>query len=540
MTSPIFELADEFITAQLKDHPVHATFVGVESDRDFEDLGPAQKQADHERDKSALARLRDLPSTGKADDLARLHMSERLEAGIAAHESGEWMRELRAPFGFAMTVNSYLQAIPRSDDESWSEFARRAEDFGQSFSTYRETLDTGLAAGKTAARRQAVEAAAQARTYISGRSFDKFAAEYGDGPLKEKIATALETVYSHLDSFATYLENDYAPKAPEADGVGEERYRVNARLLTGADLDPREAYDWGWEELARIEAEMDAEAEKILPGEGLDAVIDHLYKNELVHGLDAYRAWLEETHETAFRMLDGVHFDIDPRLRSLDIDVQTDSNSGAASYMRPSEDLSRPGKTNWPVRGRESFATWDELTTVFHEGVPGHHLQIGQLRVVGDGLSRFSKMHMPSSYTEGWALYAERLADELGWFETPATRLGMLTSAAVRAARVVIDIGIHCGYKRPDGSEWTFESAREFLVERGRIAADRARPEIVRYCGWPGQAICYKLGERAWIAGRDEAKRRQGAAFDLKTWHTNALNAGPVGLDNLTELLADA
>jgi uncharacterized protein (DUF885 family) len=186
---------------------------------------------------------------------------------------------------------------------------------------------------------------------------------------------------------------------------------------------------------------------------------------------------------------------------------------------------------------------WAEQTTVFHEGVPGHHLQLGQARVLGDRLSRHQRISGVSGHSEGWALYAERLADELGWFDTPGRRLGMLKASALRAARVVIDLGLHLDLPLPPaearrhGPQWTFAVATEVLRDRGRIAAHRLHPEVVRYCGWPAQATAYKLGERAWLAARDEAMTRLGAGFDLKRWHTGALALGPVELDALPAAL---
>jgi uncharacterized protein (DUF885 family) len=155
--------------------------------------------------------------------------------------------------------------------------------------------------------------------------------------------------------------------------------------------------------------------------------------------------------------------------------------------------------------------------------------------MAGGTLSRYARCVFVSGHGEGWALYAERLADELGWFAEPGTRLGMLSGSALRAARVVIDIGVHLDLPLPDGSRWTFERACEVLRDRGRAEPHRVHPEVVRYLG---QAISYKLGERGWLAAREQAMRHP--AFDLKRWHTDALSLGPMGLDGLTEALATA
>jgi uncharacterized protein (DUF885 family) len=311
---------------------------------------------------------------------------------------------------------------------------------------------------------------------------------------------------------------------------------VAARLSLGADIDLAEAYEWGWAELGRIEAEMAIEADKISPGASLDEAAAVLGQTEYVTGADAYLGWLQERHDWAVEQLDGVHFDIAPPLRLIEVALAPNSTSGAAYYTPPSEDLTRPGRTWWPLGGRDRFETWSELSTVFHEGVPGHHLQTGAAKMAGDKLSRFARCAFVSGHGEGWALYAERLADELGWFSEPGTRLGMLGGSALRAARVVIDIGVHLDLPLPDGSRWTFEKACGVLRERGRAEPHRVRAEVVRYFGWPGQAIAYKLGERGWLAAREQATRRPG--FDLKRWHTAALSLGPIGLTGLDEALA--
>jgi uncharacterized protein (DUF885 family) len=366
-------------------------------------------------------------------------------------------------------------------------------------------------------------------------------ASYGGGPLAGDLADAAAQAHRGYQEIARYLREDYAPRAAERDGAGAERYALAARLSLGADIDLAEAYEWGWAELGRIEAELAAEAAKVSPGASLDEAAAALNEAEYVTGTGAYLAWLQDRHDEAIERLDGVHFDIAPALRRVEVVLARGSTSGAAYYTPPSEDLARPGRTWWPLGGRgdeDRFETWSELSTVFHEGVPGHHLQAGAAKMAGDRLSRFARTTSVSGHGEGWALYAERLADELGWFERPGTRLGMLSGSALRAVRVVIDIGVHLDLPLPDGTRWTFGRACEMLREHGRAEPYRVQPEVIRYFGWPGQAISYKLGERGWLAAREQAMRRPG--FDLKRWHTAALSLGPIGLDALTEELAKA
>ena len=161
------------------------------------------------------------------------------------------------------------------------------------------------------------------------------------------------------------------------------------------------------------------------------------------------------------------------------------------------------------------------------------------MRYLKDHLSRFQRLTGVSGHSEGWALYAERLMDELGYFENPDYRLGFLRAQVMRAVRVVVDIGMHLELLLPadekfhPGERWTPDLGQEFLFERSCFPRDMMASELDRYLGMPGQAISYKVGERVWLGARDEAQRRQGAAFDLKTFHARSLDLGPLGLEQL-------
>jgi uncharacterized protein (DUF885 family) len=545
MPTPIFELCAEHVQRSCELDPVFATYQGVTGDfAPGADYRPEGHTARAELARDTLRRLDALTPTGDADRLAADHLRERLEANLAWYDTGEHLRWLRAPFGLLQMLRNSVDLMPRGDEAGWRAVVARVAAMPQMLAGWREALAAGADQGLVAARRQAVEAAAQAQRYADGATFQAVATEYAEGALRSELDSAAAAAHAALAETARWLREQYAPRAAEADAVGPDRYAIAARLLLGADIDPLEAYDWAWDELRRLEREMAVEADRVLPGGGVTEAIAHLNESDVLVGIDAYRDWLQQRHDEAISKLHGVHFDIPEPLRRVDVVTVENSSAGAPYYTPPSEDLSRPGRTWWPVADRERFGVWAELTTVFHEGVPGHHLQIGQLLLLApEQLSRFSRMSRVSAHSEGWALYAERLADELGWHTTPGQRLGMLKGSAVRAARVVIDIGLHLDLPLPapeaarHGPRWSFEVATEVLRDRGRLAEHRLHPEMVRYCGWPAQASSYKLGERAWLAARDEARSRLGAAFDLKQWHTEALALGPVGLATLTDRL---
>jgi len=549
MTSPIFQLCDEHVARSATLDPIMATMRGIvvgdlPAATDYSSEG-YEARADLSRD--TLRRLDGLVATNEDDQLAADFLRERLVADLALHESGETLRQVRAPFGLTQNIRDSIDLLPRTGDGAWETIMARLAAVPSMLDSWRRGLSTGLHNELVAARRQALESAQHADR-LAGRNsapptFEAVVAEHGDGPLASELRAAADQAHAAYAETAKYLREEYAPQAAEADGVGPTRYAVYTRLFLGADIDPVEAYEWGWQELHRIETEMAAEADRVRAGATVDEALAVLNETAYIQGADAYRDWLQDQHDRAIEHLHGRHFDIAEPLRRVDVVLATSSSGGAAYYTPPSEDLSRPGRTWWPLGGRERFTTWDDLTTVFHEGVPGHHLQLGQARVAGEKLSRYGRTAGVSGHGEGWALYAERLADELGWFTTPGDRLGMLMGSALRATRVVLDIGVHLGLPLPPaeaerhGPQWTFEVAEEVLLQRGRAAEHQVHPEVVRYFGWPAQAISYKLGERAWLAARQEAQQRLGADFDLKRWHMAALSLGPIGLAALADVL---
>jgi uncharacterized protein (DUF885 family) len=253
--------------------------------------------------------------------------------------------------------------------------------------------------------------------------------------------------------------------------------------------------------------------------------------------------------DDAIAALDGTHFDLAEPIRRVEAMIAPPGSAAAPYYTRPAQDFSRPGRTWLPTLGRTRFPLWDLVSIWYHEGVPGHHLQLAQWAYVSGQLSTYqTSLGSVGANVEGWALYAERLMDELGYFPDPGERLGFLDAQQLRAVRVVIDIGMHLELPVPDDAEgtlaehrgkpWTPELARAFLGEHSGADIAFLDSELVRYLGLPGQAISYKLGERAWLEGRAAARRARGADFDLKAWHMAALSQGSLGLDDLAAELA--
>ncbi|MHB1433323.1 MAG: DUF885 domain-containing protein, partial [Streptosporangiaceae bacterium] len=344
-----------------------------------------------------------------------------------------------------------------------------------------------------------------------------------------------------------FLRTELLPVAPAGDAAGRERYQLASRNFLGADIDLDEAYAWGWSEVRRIEAEMARVAGRIVPGGSLDDAIAALEADPArrITGRDALRDWMQGVADAAIAELDGTHFDLPAPARRIEAMIAPTSDGGIY-YTGPSEDGSRPGRMWWALaEGVQDFSTWKEVTTIYHEGVPGHHLQTA-IAAFGPGrLNRWQRlMCWVSGHGEGWALYAERLMEELGYLDDPGDRLGLLDSQLLRAARVVVDLGVHLGLPVPadsswhPGEIWDADLAWDYLRQRVQVEDSMLRFELDRYLGWPGQAPSYKLGERIWLQARQEARDRQGAGFSLREFHGRALELGSMGLDPMREALA--
>jgi uncharacterized protein (DUF885 family) len=404
-----------------------------------------------------------------------------------------------------------------------------------------------------AARRQALSCASQAESWAGsddGRGyFGRMVAGYGgtDAQLTRDLAATAAEADASYGELAVFLHESYAPMASEVDAVGRERYALGSRECNGLAVDPEATYAWGFEELHRVEAEMAAAADELRPGAGVAEAIELLESDpeRSIEGAEAFREWNQAFLDETIAVLDGTHFDIAEPVKRVQAMLAPPGGAAAMYYTGPSKDFSRPGRTWYPTMGRTRFPLWVEASTAYHEGAPGHHLQIATIRWLGDRLPPFQQEIGTSGQTEGWALYAERLMGELGFLDDPGYRLGMLAAHAFRAARVVVDIGLHHGFSIPAGEsyhpseQWTPELAVPFMGRASGRTPEFAASEVDRYLGWPGQAISYKVGERAWLETREAARRRLGSGFDLKEFHRQAFELGLVGLTELRRELGE-
>lgn len=554
MASPhdgVHKISDSYVDDLAALDPILATYEGILGHDDkLPDLSPDGVAARGELARSALAAMAATEPADKSEADAKAVFTERVGVTAELYVAGELTAPLNVISSAPQDIRQAFDLMAVDTTEDWAVIAKRLASVPGALAGYRTSLRAAADAGRAAAVRQIVKTAEQCRTVAQGyfTGFVGGADKVATDGLRADLAAASRAAETAFGELAEFLTGELAPRAPSADAVGEERYKLWSRNFIGARLDLREAYEWGWAEFARVETEIKQVAERIAPGAGIAGAAAALDADPRyqVHGRQAFQDWMQGLSDRALADLRGVHFDIPDPIMALECLIAPPGGVVGAYYTGPTEDFSRPGRMWWSVpEGKSEYSTWREVTTVYHEGAPGHHLQIATSVYQGSSLNRFQRsMAWVSGHGEGWALYAERLMREFGYLDDDGDLLGMLDAHLFRAARVVIDLGVHLNLEIPrgtgfhEGERWTPELALEFLRTRTITDPDCIADEVDRYLGWPGQAPAYKLGERLWLAARDEVKARKGSAFDLREFHQRALEMGGMGLDTLRERLA--
>ncbi len=542
-------VADAYTDTLVSLNPSLATTLGMPGhETEFQDFSPAGIAGFAEAARKALADLEGLEPQDEVDTVTLDAMQERLGLQLLIHASGWDYADLNNIASPAQDIRSIFDLMPTATEQDWANIAGRAHNVPGAIDGYIESLRSARDAGRVAAARQVKIVIDQATRYAAADGFfAKLAAgaATAGGPLGAEVRQKLDAgsvaasgAYTRL---AEFLRDELLPAAPERDAVGRARYALASRAFLGAVVDLDETYAWGVQELDRIIAEQEEVAAAIKPGAGIAEAKEILNSDPArrLKGTEALREWMQELSDKAVAELAGVHFDIPDVMKKLECLIAP-TDEGGIYYTGPSDDFSRPGRMWWSVpAGEDSFTTWAETTTVYHEGVPGHHLQVATATYRRELLNKWRRnICWTSGHGEGWALYAERLMQELGYLNDPGDHMGMLDMQRMRAARVVFDIGVHLELAVPPrwgSGTWTPEKGYEFLKQNLAISDGQLDFEFARYLGWPGQAPSYKVGQRLWEQIRAELEARPG--FNLKDFHTRALNVGSVGLDTLRRAL---
>jgi uncharacterized protein (DUF885 family) len=547
----IDEIADRYVDQAAELDPVAATASGIAGyDDRMTDLTPDGFAARAELDRATIAALADTPADGERKRVAKEAMLERLGLAVEQYDAGDVTSQLNVIACWVQDVRQVFDLMPADGEEAVHNLVARMAAVPAAYEGLRTTYAQAAAQGRVSAARQVAACARQCEEWSApGKDFYSGLAGriQAAGPVRAELDRAAEAARAATAELGIFLETELLPLAPERDAAGRERYARASRDFLGAAIDLDEAYAWGWAEVQRIEAEMNRVAGLIVPGGSVADAVAALDADPArrITGRSNLRAWMQDVADTALAELNGTHFDIPEPARRIECMIAPTSDGGIY-YTNPSEDWSRPGRIWWAVPdGVDEFATWKEVTTIYHEGVPGHHLQCAQAIFEKERLNRWQRLICwVSGHGEGWALYSERLMEELGYLADPGNLLGMLDGQLLRAARVVVDLGVHLQLPIPadspwrPGETWNAVLAWEFLHSRVHTDDGMLRFELDRYLGWPGQAPSYKLGERIWLQAREEARQRQGADFDLRVFHSQALALGSLGLDPLREALA--
>ena len=547
-------IADRYVDECVARYPETATYLGIpDHDDSWSDYSPdgLADRIDHIR--RTIAALHGAAPSDERENTAKEAMLERLGLEVELYDAHITASRVSVIAGQAQEIRWIFDLMPTDSEAGWRNIASRLRTVYRPLSEVRETLSAEAREGNISAVRQIHATVDQIRSWTGEAGDDDFFAGLvarapEQDTLRSDLNSAANEARRAFSEFADWLETSLGPLAPSRDAVGEERYALDSRYFLGAVIDFGETYQWGFEELHRIQQAQRAIAKDLVGEPNIKAAYEALDQDPArrIAGAEAFRSWMQDLADQAVANLAGKHFDIPDPVKRIECCIAP-THDGSIYYTDPAEDFSRPGQMWWAVpEGIDTFSTWKEVTTVYHEGVPGHHLQIAQNAYRSELLNRWQrKLFFCSGHGEGWALYAEQLMDELGYLE-PGDRMGMLDAQAFRAIRVIIDIGMHLQLQIPKinpwhfrpGERWTPDAGFEFMIQNSSTDEPTLRFELDRYLGWPGQAPSYKVGERIWLEAREDARRRQGAAFDLSKFHADALNLGPLGLDPLRAALA--
>jgi uncharacterized protein (DUF885 family) len=553
---PVDAIADAYVEDYAALDPIMATYVGIPGHEDrLPDLSPDGYAARDALTRRALADATTAAPADAREQVAKEAFLERLGLEAEMYDAGVPISEVSVISSGLHSLRQIFDLMDTDGEDAWAAISSRLAAVPAALEGYEQTLRKAADDGHVSAQRQLLEVAEQVRQWVgqSGAGGDVFATLVAGSGMSGALQADLERhAAAAAEAFAEcgrFLEQELAPRGRESEAAGRDLYALGSRYFLGAAVDLEETYAWGWEELRRIEDEMAAVAHEIVPDGSVDEAVAALDSDpaRTIAGKEAFRDWMQELADRTLGEMAGVHFDIPDPIRRIECCIAP-TNDGGIYYTGPSEDFHRPGRMWWAVpEDMLTFSTWREVTTVFHEGVPGHHLQVAQTTYRAEILNRWQRlMCWVSGHGEGWALYAERLMDDLGYLADPGDKLGMLDAQAFRAVRVIIDIGMHLELEIPSdnpwgfhpGERWTPELGLAFMRGHSRDEDSRIVFEVKRYLGWPGQAPSYKIGERIWLQARDDARARLGDAFDLKAFHRSALDLGSLGLDPLRAALA--
>lgn len=556
---PVRQIADTYVAELAAHEPDAAQAAGLPSPGPLADIGPEWLQRKYDLQGEVLATLSTLPPDA-GDPTLRAALAERLERERLLFDTGFTPRLVAGLASPVHLIRYAIEGLTVTADAAGRELIDRLEAVPHGIAQYIETLrwarenPARFRGTAVAPVRQLDTLADQLDLWVRADWFGSVPVDDAvDAATRARVRAAADRANVALAELITVLRGELRPVAPTRDGVGADVYPDLAAAMLGARIDLADTYAYGWAELERLVAEARALAAHLGGGAGSDSDeggddpvrraaglldADPRYRLE---GVEEIRAWLERrVAETTAALAPA--FDLPPGIHDVEC-VVAEASTGVVYYTPAPPDGSVPSRIVWTIpSGVPVAATWQEVTSVHHEGLPGHHLQFAVTAADPDLHPWQRHLCHIHGYAEGWAHYAEQLADELGLIRDPAERLGLLLGQIWRSVRIVADIGLHTGWAIPSNAlvsetAWTPELAQRMLVDFALVEPHLAGFEVDRYLGWPGQALAFKVGARLWNDARAARAAADGEAFSLRDFHRDALALGPMGLEPLRAAL---
>lgn len=546
-------LGDEYWSWTMARYPLWATFIKHPGHDDrLEDITPEGRTKERAEASRLLKRLAAIDPAGltEADRVSWEILKLRLELVLEAQKHKAWQWEvdhMNGPQAWIPQVVALAQ--PMRSQEDAERLLARMRAFGPFFDAQIANLREGMLEGRTAARIGVEKTISQLKDLLAKPAHEtsfaeaakRLPSELQDRYLPVVLREADAAPRSALEKYLKFLEADYLAVArAEQVGLGalpggEEAYRFRIRYHTTLDDTADELHQAGLDELASIHAEMKAIAERAGHRGPLPDYFEVVRKdsaNFFKTREEVVASAKEQVERTRSRLPE--FFGVLPKtaLEVRPIPDYQEKNDAAARYFQPPDDLSRPGIYYINTYEPASRPRFGMAALAAHEGLPGHHLQIA-LSIENRALPDFRRHSGFNAFVEGWALYTERLAEEMGLYQDDLARLGMLSAQALRAARLVVDTGLHA-------KGWTRSQAIDFMKAATLESEGEIVAEVDRYIVWPGQALAYMVGSREIRRIRREAEERLGPAFNIKAFHDAVLRNGAIPLPTLDRIVAAA
>ena len=537
-------LFDDSWQASLKMSPLLATAVGDYRYNDqLGDYSLAASTARHQRDLTDLARIKAIDPSGfpEQDLISHDLFLHQIQERVNDYDLKEFEMPLSSAGGGG-GIHANLADLPLSmpfdSVKHYEDYISRLHQIPKAFLQTEDVLRAGVNDHLVPVRFIAEKIPGQAEGVIAADPFllplKKFPASFSDADKKrlteEITSTVNNEVFPAYKQFAAFIAKDYVPYCRTALSInslggGNRRYQAALQRFTTTDLTAAQIHEIGLKEVDRITAEMTALA-KANGYKDEASFRDHIESDPkyqpasadaIVEDFRKYIGQMQPHLPELFNLLPRTAVTVEP--------IPPFQAAAATHYQGGTPDGKRPGRVSVAVSDPTHRSFINDEAVAYHEGVPGHHLQISIQQSLTD-LPEFRKHGGNSAYTEGWGLYAEELGKEIGFYQDPGSDYGRLRSELFRAVRLVVDTGIH-------DMGWSREQVVEYMRNSHAVDEPTIQAETDRYISGPGQACSYKLGQLKIRELRERAKQQLGPRFDLKTFHDEILSGGALPLDVL-------